>query len=131
MSSAGEFYEELAGRHAHLLEHGLKLIPLGERAMLRAVEFASRYRRPSRLDLAALAAAEQQGCPLITGDKNLRAAAESERIAVYGTLWLMERLVITQIISVAQARVAYARMRDLGRRLPWDEAESRLRSLSR
>lgn len=123
------FEDELRQQHAHLLEHGLVLVELSAESVSRAVELASRYRKPSRLDLAALAAAEQAGCPLLTGDRNLRFAAEAEGVEVHGTLWLAERLVVDRVVSVEALRLAYANMRAYGRRLPWLEVEQQLRRL--
>ncbi|NVM78060.1 putative nucleic acid-binding protein [Duganella sp. SG902] len=90
---------------------------------------SQRYRRPSRNDLFALVLAASEACPLLTGDRDLRAAAESEGVDVFGTLWLVTEMVRTQKISAHVARAAYQRMRDSGRRLPWDEAERLLAGL--
>ncbi len=68
---------------------------LSSETMTHAGELISRHRRVSRNDCFALALAHQEECPLLTGDKALRIAADSESIPVKGTLWLvnlMERL---------------------------------------
>ena len=123
------FEDELRDQHEALLEHGLRLMSLKAAAVERTIELASRYRRPSRLDLAALALAEQEGCPLVTGDRRLREAADHEGVEVHGTLWVAELLCTEGIVSVAQLRVAYARMRGAGRRLPWQVVEEQLQRL--
>jgi hypothetical protein len=46
-----------------------------------------------------------------------------------GTLWLVEKLVEERIITLQQARAAYAAMRRSGRRLPWGEIEQQIRRL--
>lgn len=74
----------------------------------------------------ALALAEAEKCPLLTGDAALRAAAEIERINVKGTVWLMSEMVSQQRITVSVARAALHRMRVNGRRLPWGVAEKML-----
>jgi predicted nucleic acid-binding protein len=124
------FEDELRHQHAHLIDHGLVLVELSSDSLARVVQLAGKYFRPSRLDLAALAAAEQQKCPLLTGDRNLRSAALAEGVEVHGTLWLADRFVSSGIVSLAQLREAYARMRVAGRRLPWAEVDEQLRRLS-
>lgn len=123
------FEEELRDRHARLLEYGLLLLELDAAAMQRLVVLTSRHRRPSRLDVAALALAEQRRCPLVTGDRHLRDAARTEGVEVHGTLWLGERLVRGGVVSVARLQTAYEAMRAASRRLPWDEVERQHRHL--
>ncbi len=94
--------------------------------LTRVLDLAKRYPQPSRLDHGALATAEQERCPLVTGDRNLRTAAESEGVEVHGTLWIAERLVEAGLLSVAELRNAYGRMKSAGRRLPWAEVERQL-----
>ncbi|WP_287033385.1 hypothetical protein [Methylophilus sp.] len=59
----------------------------------------------------------------------MRRAAEAEEVDVYGTLWLVERLLEHSIINKTQAHVAYERMEQRGRRLPWAEAHQRIDNL--
>ena len=66
------FEAELRVQHRHLLDLGLELMELASETVMRAVQLASVYRKPSRLDLTALALAEQEDCPLLTGDMALR-----------------------------------------------------------
>ncbi|MEC7518624.1 MAG: PIN domain-containing protein [Myxococcota bacterium] len=124
------FEDELRDEHAHLLDHGLVLVELSAGTIARAVELAAKYRKPSRLDLAALAAAEQESCPLLTGDRSLRSAARAEGVEVHGTLWVAERLVRAGVVSTPQLRTAYAKMKASGRRLPWVEVERQLQRLA-
>lgn len=121
------FYEELEERHSHLLEMGLEVRTLDDTMVAYVAELAVQYSRPGRNDLFALVLAASENCPLLTGDKNLRAAAENENIETRGTLWLVHEMVRTGKISVHVARGAYLRMRARGRRLPWDLAELGLR----
>lgn len=64
--------------------------------------------------------------PFLTGDAALRAAAESENVEVKGTIWLISEMVREQRITVVVARAALSKMRENGRRLPWDIAEQML-----
>ncbi len=124
------FEDELRDQHQDLLIHGLKLMTLEAPAIQRTIELARRYCRPSRLDLAALALAEQEACPLVTGDRRLREAADGEGVEVHGTLWVAELLFTEGIVTITELRHAYMRMRDAGRRLPWDAVEDQLRRLA-
>lgn len=120
------FYEELEDEHAHLLEIGLTLKEVSSVSMEYAMELTGTYTKASRNDCFALALAKQEQCPLLTGDKALRIAAEKEAAIVQGTIWLINQLVIHHKISTGQARSAYTRMKTNGRRLPWRDAEEAL-----
>lgn len=123
------FVEELSEQHGHLLGLGLQLGELTGDSIVHVFELTQQYPKPSRNDCLALALAKQESCPLVTGDRNLRRAAEAERVEVYGTLWLVERLVENGIINKTQAHAAYEHMEERGRRLPWDEAHQRIEDL--
>ena len=123
------FYEELEEQHAHLIDMGLQPKDLDEAMVARVSELVTQYPRPGRNDLFALVLAAKEECPLLTGDKDLKAAAETENVEVRGTLWLVNEMVQTGKITVHVARGAYQRMRAHGRRLPWDMAEQMLAAL--
>lgn len=125
------FYEELDEQHGYLIDMGLEVRELDERMVARVFDLAGQYKRPGRYDLFALVLAAEENCPLLTGDKDLKAAAESENVEVRGTLWLVEEMVRAGKISVQIARNAYQRMQVHGRRLPWKEAEDRLALLDK
>ena len=125
------FYEELAENHSYMLEMGLVVKDLNEALVTRVAQLATQYPRPGRNDSFALVLAANEECPLLTGDKDLRSAAETENVEVRGTLWLVNELVTSGKISVNVARGAYQRMRVHGRRLPWELAESGLRQLEK
>lgn len=123
------FSDELEADHGYLLEYGLQLGELTPESMAEVEVLVNRYKQPSRYDCFALVLAKQQGCPLLTGDKNLRIAAEQEDVEVKGTLWIVEAMIMHQVITVQAARIAYQRMKQKGRRLPWTIAENRLSEL--
>jgi hypothetical protein len=123
------YADELEAQHAHLLDMGLKTMSLSARGVAMVQALSRVYSKPSRIDLFTIALAEEQKCSLLTGDAALRQAAESEQIDVKGTIWLIEKLVLEGKITVAIARASLGRMRDSGRRLPWDIAEQRLSAL--
>lgn len=120
------YYEELEEQHAHLIDMGLQIRSLSEKSVERVQLLSQTYVRPGRIDLFALALAELESCPLLTGDAALRQAAETEQIEVKGTIWLIGEMVREQRITVAVARAALHKMRVKGRRLPWGIAEQML-----
>lgn len=123
------FYEELEEKHAYLLDMGLVAMDLDESLVARVSLLVMQYPRPGRNDLFALVLAASEACPLLTGDKDLKAAAEIENVEVRGTLWLVNEMVKSGKITAHVARGAYQRMRAHGRRLPWDIAEQMLAEL--
>lgn len=120
------FADELEESHAHLLDYGLKLSELSPESMAEAERLIQIYSQPSRYDCFALVLAKQKECPLLTGDMRLRKAAEKEQVEVKGTIWIIGKLLINEIISVQDARIAYDKMKAKGRRLPWAEVEKQL-----
>lgn len=123
------FMEELVEHHPELPGHGLLVQELGELAVVETYRLRQRYPNPSLNDLFALALAKQEACPLLTGDRNLRVAADQEGVELRGTLWLVERLVEEAIVTVEQAAEAYERMRATNRWLPWPEVAKQLKIL--
>lgn len=120
------YRDELAAHHPHLPQLGLQLTELAPEGMLDAMRMAATYTGPSRYDCFCMALARQENCPLLTGDKDLRKAAEREAVVVKGTIWLVEQLVIHNQIDKARARSAYHAIKIAGSRLPWELALARL-----
>jgi len=125
------FEEELDEQHGYLVELGLERKELSGESMFYGIELIQRYTNPSRNDCFALALAKHENCPLLTGDKALRAAAVNEAVKVQGTLWVVEQLIRQQLISIDQARAAYEKMKQAGRRLPWPLAETKLAEIAK
>ena len=123
------FEEELRTDHPELLRLGLKLLEMREDTVGYAARLVEKYRSlgASTNDLLALALAQQEKCPLLTGDGRLRTAGQTEGIEVHGTLWLIEQLVKARTITIRQAEAGYAKMREAGRRLPWGDVDQQLR----
>src|SRR6185295_16262968 len=112
---------------ATLVGRGLQARELTGNQVLEVVRLAGRYLRPSRSDLFALVLARSQGATLLTGDRHLRSAAESEGVKVHGTLWLLDQMVETDLLERREAIARLLRMVQAGRRLPTAEVERRLR----
>jgi len=123
------YMEELVQQHGHLRGLGLQVLEVNAQYVAETVLLVGIYRNTSFNDLLALALAKQQACPILTGDKFLRAAAEIENVEVRGTLWLMERMFMERLLDKHTLRFAYNKMLAGGRRLPSREIEKQLRRL--
>ena len=113
------FYEELEEQHHSLLDLGLQLMVLDGITVLEANRLILQYSKVSNNECFALALAKSANCPLLSGDQALRKAADAEAVEVYGTIWIVERLIQRNIIDLFQAEAAFIRMKDSKRRLPW------------
>ena len=123
------YHDELEEQHSHLIQHGLTLSSLTPESIDQLQEIIGIHNKPSRYDCMALTLALQEGCPLLTGDKDLRESAEIENIEVKGSIWLVEQLVIEEIITLDNARESYRLMEASDRRLPFHLAYRRLDKL--
>jgi len=110
-------------RHAYLLKKGLQLRRLSAGEMVSIQRLSQTHGDLGRYDLSLLVVAESLGCPLLTGDANLRLLAEARNLTVRGTIWLIEKMLLERRITEDEAREALRKMRDCGRRLPWALAE--------
>jgi len=111
---------------AWLLELGVERCELDGVQVNKVAELASRYRRPSRLDLFALVQAKDGEAILVTDDGSLREAAENEGVAVHGTLWILDLMVERHLITGSEAATSLEKMIAAGRRLPEGEVRARV-----
>ena len=118
---------ELKENHADLPKLGLKRLELLPESVAYTVELGTKYRKPSRIDLMALALAKQEQCRLLTGDQALREAGKAEGMDVVGTIWLVGEMLHANIITNKDAREAYHKMKESDRRLPWDQVDKQLK----
>ncbi len=124
------FEEELREQHPELPRLGLKSLDLNATTVEYADNLIAKYQAlgASINDFLALALAKQEQGPLLTGDAKLRIVAKNEQVDFHGTLWLIDQMVESRVLTGRQAGAAYRKMRDAGRRLPWDEIEEQLDS---
>jgi predicted nucleic acid-binding protein len=116
------FYEELGDDLRKILPPlGLKIEKLNYHSMSRMEELVLKYRKPSRIDISGLVLAEHRKTVLLTGDKNLRKAAENEGIEVHGVLYALELLIDKKIVTPEEAISAMDRMIMCKDRLPEQE----------
>lgn len=122
------YKEELAEQHSDLPGYGLKVLEIQGDFMMEAYRLRVEYKGPGQNDLFALALAKQEACPLITGDRDLRHAAKEEGVELHGTLWLVDRMINEELITVDRAKDAFDLMKNDQRRLPWNEVRQLLKN---
>jgi predicted nucleic acid-binding protein len=110
-----------------LRELGLRCISLPGHVVLDVARLRREYKSPGLNDLFALALAKWLGWPLLTGDKDLRIAAEKENVSVHGILWLLDMMVLVGVCSPLERGRAILRMLRSGRRLPGEACGIRLK----
>lgn len=120
------YHEELKDEHSVLLDLGLKTKRLSSETISYSMSLMEKYHKPGRNDLFALALAKQEASPIVTGDQDLRNAAEKEAVVLYGTIWIIEQLIIHKFITVDDAKIFYSEMKEKKRRLPWKIAHAQL-----
>ncbi len=98
--------------------------PLSGDILQYAQQLMAKYPRPSRNDCFALALAANLSLPLLTGDKHLRSATKREGVTVMGSLWLFVEIENHGLVTKESLTIALKKMKDGGRRLPWQKAES-------
>ena len=94
------YWEEIEPGTPGLIELGLKILEISGEYVAYAATLPAKFGTdPSSNDYLAMALAKQEGCPLLTGDQALKAAAQAEDIAVMGTVWLLRTMVENKVID--------------------------------
>ena len=122
------YAEELEEQHSEIVDAGLVLFELKPDAINYANTLYQQnlISKVSVNDCIALALAQQESCALLTGDAKLKQLAIIEDVSVRGTLWLVDEMFKSNLISVKEAEIAYQKMLDDGSRLPVDEIKKQL-----
>ena len=120
------FKDELEDRHADLLKYGLKLLPQDEKIIELTLKLIMTHKKPSRYDLAALALAKYQSLTLLTDDRDLRNAAQKEKVNLHGSIWIVEELLLHKKIQKKTAIDAFERMKKSGSHLPESDIKNML-----
>lgn len=111
-----------------LIKKGLQKSELTGEQVLKVLQLKAQHRHPSVNDLFALVTAQSMNAVLLTGDRNLRKVAELYSIPIHGTLWILDEMVNSEIISLQQAVTTLKLMRKQGSRLPQEECDRRLQN---
>ena len=121
--------DEVEDRLDDFADRGLLRVKVmsGDELLDVAILKSQQPRRISFEDCTLLKLADHLEAIVLTGDGNLRFCAESMGLEVRGTLWVLDNMVESHLISPKQAFVALNKMMSAGRRLPADECQIRLR----
>lgn len=100
-------------RKEDLPELGLNIQELEPDELSRAIGYRSRYTRLTAQDCFALTIAKvTPDAMLLTGDQNLRRAAETETVEAHGLLWACEQMKQHQTVRIAHLHDALCQFRD-------------------
>ena len=110
---------------ATLHDLGLQIQGLEPEYVLELVRLRQIHRQLSAIDLAALLLAMAMDASLVTGDRRLNELAKAQGLPVHGVLWIIDEMVIHQILTENQAAIAIREMLDHGARLPYVECQKR------
>jgi hypothetical protein len=111
-----------------MIERGLIVKELSSKLMAKVPGLKSKYKGTSAPDISCFILAEELLLPLITGDGDLRKAAESAGIKIHGTLFVLDKLVDDySLIPPQRGADSLMRIQDCGARLPEKECLLRLR----
>lgn len=105
---------------------GIIIINLPPLQIIRIYELSAIYKKLSIPDISALTVAESKELILLTGDGELRKAANEIGVEIRGTLWLLDNMIGHGIITRRAASVALELMVKKRRRLPKKEVNKRL-----
>ena len=112
--------------HQHLLARGLVVETLDELATAALFPLMQAHNNSSLADLSCYQLAQQTGHALLTGDGRLRKQAKADGLQVHGALWLLDQMVVHQIIEPKNAATSLQSMLYSGAWLPMDDCQTRL-----
>lgn len=75
------------------------------------------------IDKSVLWKAKQLNCPLLTGDAKLRSEAIEHGVTVHGSLWIIQIMVESEVITANAGVVFLEKLKKSNDRLPLDEIE--------
>jgi predicted nucleic acid-binding protein len=87
--------------------------------------YKQRY-RISLADASAILLAEVMQATLLSGDRLVRKGGQSLSIDVRGLLWVIDELVVRELLRTAEAAVRLERVVDAGAHLPAEQVQARL-----
>lgn len=118
------------GLNNRLVELGLKGTDMNIEEYQLAEGYSLTYKRLSNHDCIALAIAKNREIVLLTGDLNLRKAAQAEKVQIMGTLKILDELIVGKHITKAEYEDCLCKLSELNGgvvRLPQDEIDKRLK----
>lgn len=113
--------EQQAVLRPHIQSGKLSVIEITDEEMVEIIHLTAEDRCLSEQDCSALYYAIRKEAILLTGDKRLRTRAEIKGVTARGILWIMNQMVVTEIISSKQACNFLDELLLVNKRLPIDE----------
>ena len=119
---------QIAQIQPHISSGKFTVISISATALVEIQLMSLEDARLSELDWSAVYYAQQNKALLLSGDKHLRAIAQSKQIAVHGIFWLIDQLVHHGVLSNAAACSFLKELILINKRLPVAECEQRLKT---
>lgn len=107
----------------------LNIIALTEDELERVNQFVTKRNLKSLPDKTMLWKSVQLGCALLTCDKKLKIEAKEHGIEVYGSIWVIEKLVEESILNSPKAVSLLNELKGINERLPLDEIDKIIKRL--
>ena len=105
---------------------GLEVQELIGKQTLELVQLRQQHKALSIIDFAAFLLAKSLDATLLTGESQLNKLATENQLSAHAGLWLLDEMVMFQVLTPGQAAKALRRMLVQGARLPEEECSKRL-----
>ena len=109
--------------------HKLIVFELSEQEIEEIVNFKTKRLFKTLIDKTVLWKAKQLNCPLLTGDAKLRNEAIEQGVIVHGSLWVIQIMVESKVITVNAGIEYLQKLKVSNDRLPLDEIEKLIKKL--
>lgn len=109
--------------------HQLNVFNLSEQEIEDIANFKTKRFFKTLIDKTVLWKAKQLKCPLLTGDAKLRSEAIDQGVTVHGSLWVIQIMVESKVITANAGIEFLEKLRISNDRLPLDEIEKLIRKL--
>ena len=128
LSTPDVVMEEISGSCGVLSqEYGLRVEELTGELVMDAMNLRARHRCLSVPDAFVLVLAKDIGCPVLTGDRCMKRAAEEVGIPVHGILWCLNHMLQEETLDYQQAISSLETIMQKNNRLPQAECQERLK----
>ncbi|KAF5084992.1 hypothetical protein DSECCO2_73150 [anaerobic digester metagenome] len=108
-------------------KYGLLVEELSGELVTDAMNLRARHRCLSVPDAFALVLAKDIGCPMLTGDRCMKRAAEEVGIPVHGILWCLNSMLQEKTLDYQQAISSLETIMQKNSRLPQAECQKQLK----
>lgn len=105
---------------------GLEFIELQPRLVLELSQLLGTYPYLSTIDLASYLLARELNGVLLTGDRHLQQLATQNGVTTHGSIWILDEMILLEILTPKTAGEALRKIIELGARLPAEECKKRL-----